>query len=200
MNALSLHEGVSRLKQRFAPLPVAVWANHVRWFGALGLRFQRVSERPSTNFLKLIALLLAFPRFKVSNVLFEGAFLLKQRDLLALGRESALLSGQNYGLEFNDFALNLGHIAKLQKTAREVACHFQARDCCSDCQIDHAVSLRLKRRSHLPFSKSNWAGIFPDRAKELGHDALLTIREPIVGLARKSPALPTLCQFLKLNH
>ena len=31
------------------------------------------------------------------------------------------------------------------------------------------------------------------------HDAPLTIRELIVGLAQKSPALPTPCDFLKLN-
>lgn len=95
-------------------------------FGTLCLWFQRIGETARCKQLQFIALLLAIPCFKLSNFCFQLAFFIQQRELLALGRKCALLGGENYGLQFNDFALNGGDVAQLQKRAGDVASRFQA--------------------------------------------------------------------------
>lgn len=98
----------------------------MRWFGACGVGFQRISETAGSDCFKFVALLLALPCFKISNPSLQVTFFRQQRKLLALGRKCALLGGKNYGLQFNNLALNGGKVVEFQKRARYVASRLQA--------------------------------------------------------------------------
>lgn len=91
----------SYLENRLSAALIASCAYLMRWFGAACIRFQRIDERTGIHSLQLIAILLSLPCFKISNFLFKCAYALQRRELVRLGRECALLGGEDLSLQFD---------------------------------------------------------------------------------------------------
>ena len=113
---------------------IAGAANLMRWLGSLSVWINGVDKRPRPYLVQVVASLLSFPCFKLSNLCFKIAFRLQQRRLLALGSHCAVLGGENYALEFDDLGLNHRLIPKANERARHLASRFKARNHAADHQ------------------------------------------------------------------
>lgn len=107
------------LENRFSAILIAVCTKIMTLCGRLCLFFQNISKRSSVRFGELIFLLLSIPFFKVSHLFFKGAYLLKQRKLVRLGRDCAILGGHDYSLQFDDLLPHDGSVVKTYHRLRE---------------------------------------------------------------------------------
>jgi 1-deoxy-D-xylulose-5-phosphate synthase len=81
----------------------------------------RVDHGTGIGAYKLVALLLCFPCFRVSEFLFRCAYLLQQRKLVRLGRDCTRLGGQNHALKLDNLPLDISHRFKLKEALSDVA-------------------------------------------------------------------------------
>src|SRR5204862_5615140 len=75
------------LKNGPSSILVTVLTYPMRWFGFLARFFQRIHKAPGPRGYQLITLLLFFPCFYLSDLLFKFAFTLNLRKLLRLSRQ-----------------------------------------------------------------------------------------------------------------
>jgi len=114
------------LKDRFTTLLIAVCAKQMHWFGRTCLFLQRISKSASarrtfgTYVHELILLLLSIPCFKVSHFFFKLTYSLQQRRLRRLGRECALLGGDDLSLQFDCFRPNDASVAGIYQELRKI--------------------------------------------------------------------------------
>lgn len=91
--------GRANLGLEYACLTIleACCAKPMRWFGALCLFFQGISQRLmiSGNRLQLIPLLLSFPCFEASHFFFKLGYAFQSRKLLLAGGEDLFLKFYN---------------------------------------------------------------------------------------------------------
>ena len=83
----------------------------MRWLAVCHARLRHVGEGTTIYGLEFVALLLAFPVFKLHNLLFKISYTIQQRKLRNIGSECARLGGQDYSLQFDNLALDYGSIA-----------------------------------------------------------------------------------------
>ena len=86
---------VPMLERRYAPLIVTVCAYAMRRLAVCHVWLQDVSKRAASEVSSYVALLLAHPLFLLHGLLFELVYFLKQRELLFLRRECAVLRGED---------------------------------------------------------------------------------------------------------
>ena len=101
------------LEDRFYTILIAVWTYLMHWFGALSLRLQRISKGSAPKFLKLIALLLSFPFFKVSHFFFKRAYILNHIRLRRLCVE-------DFFLKFYDRRIATGGVTDVLQSLRNI--------------------------------------------------------------------------------
>ena len=93
----------------------------MRWFGRMGSFFRRKSVNASSHIVRfaqirqLVCLCLSIPLFKISDLFFQVAYLLKQRRLIIATRNRALLSGQNLFVHLSDPVLDLDTNAEIEQ-------------------------------------------------------------------------------------
>src|SRR6266550_5207234 len=94
-----------QLEYRLIPLLIAICTYPMNWIGAACIRFQNISKGARPHFLQVIALLLSFPCFEVSHLLFKFAYLLQKRRALLLRRKCGIIGIDNLRLEFDELSL-----------------------------------------------------------------------------------------------
>ena len=99
----------------------------VRGFGAAHSFFYRISERPKTDIIKFVPLLLCVPCFYISNLFFEIAYSLQQRKLVRLGRECVRLGGHDEFLQFDDCLVKFREISNRPERFRHVERELKGR-------------------------------------------------------------------------
>jgi len=111
----------------------------MRWFGAANRFFYRVSVDPLRGeLLKLIALLLSFPCFKINHFFFKLAYASQHRHLIRLGRDCARQGGTDLSLHFADLALDKRGIAHTERRLRYIVSVLKsARGGSNGGHIDH---------------------------------------------------------------
>src|SRR3954470_12761415 len=101
------------LKDGLMSLLIAGSTKAMHGFAFCCLRLQLISERATTVIGEFVPLLLSFPCFKLSHLCFKLAYSLQQGKLVRMG-------GQNLPLKLNNRTLELGGIAEVHKTLRDV--------------------------------------------------------------------------------
>jgi|SRR5271154_147408 len=120
-------------------------AKNMEWFAACGLRYESMYKDASTgkSIRKLISRLLAIPCFKVRDLCFQLGYLLLHRKLTRLGRQCALLGGEDYSLNFRDLILR-GFVPsdalKTLENIKAVQNSFESRRCLYDLiHVKHGI-------------------------------------------------------------
>src|ERR1700730_1631984 len=101
------------LENRWFMICIAGSTYLMRWFGALGLRFQDIGKRPRSDRLQFVALLLSIPCFKVSHAFFKFAYRLNQFHLRRL-------CGEDFFLKFYDRSIATGSVVDILKSLRDI--------------------------------------------------------------------------------
>ena len=91
----------------------------MRWLAICHSRLRHVGESPPIYGFEFVALLLTFPVFKLHNLLFKVAYTIRQRELRRLGRQCALLGGEDRSLQFDDLVLNHGSVTETYEALRD---------------------------------------------------------------------------------
>src|SRR5882672_10887436 len=96
---------------------IAFCTKQMIWFGTAGFWLNSIGvHRAGTlNLYKVVAFLFAIPCFKISNSFFKLALFLQQRRLHLLGVKCALMSGEDYSLEFENLPLFLNRPAQIKE-------------------------------------------------------------------------------------
>ena len=84
-----------------------------------------ISELSGSDPLKLMALLLCFPRFEASNLCFRLGYFLNQRRALCIRQKGALLVIEDGSLEFDNLSLKGRDIPNAYHRFRNVYCGIQ---------------------------------------------------------------------------
>src|SRR5665213_523119 len=92
----------------------------MRGFGSLSLRLNRISKTSARCRLKLIALLLSFPTFKISHFSFKLAYSLNQSRAFFICREHAALGFKDSALQFDNLGLNGRPIVQILHRLRDI--------------------------------------------------------------------------------
>lgn len=85
---------------------VAICTYAMRRFGAAHAFLYRVSERPQTDILKIVPLLLCFHASRSAISFSRRAYAIQQRKLVRLGRKFAALGGKDYSIQFSGLSLD----------------------------------------------------------------------------------------------
>jgi len=99
----------------------------MRWFGAAGRGFYRISHYIRGKRYEFIPLFFALPCFKISHTFFKSAYFLQQRRLSRKGRECALLGGKDLSLQFSQRIPKFDEIADLYQFLDALARRTQGR-------------------------------------------------------------------------
>jgi hypothetical protein len=83
-----------------ASVAIAMCTYPMRWFDSTSVFFQHMNERAPTKALRLIALLLYVPCFKLGHLFFERVYLLQQRQLTSIACHCARLRGYDIPMHF----------------------------------------------------------------------------------------------------
>src|SRR5260370_10731742 len=96
------------LQDRATAIVVTLCTYPMRGFGSLARFFKRIYDAPIAPWraYQLVALLLFFPCFYISDFFFKIAYSLNHHRLLRLGRECARLGGQDHTLKLNYLSLH----------------------------------------------------------------------------------------------
>lgn len=127
-----------RLEYALAPIVVAVGTKVVRRLHSAHFFLERVSKLPAPRILQYIPILLSFPVFELSNLGFQLVFVLQQRRLIVLGRQTALLGGHDYSLEFDNLRIDGRNILRSSDRIKYLASSFEAgKSPGNSCNIKH---------------------------------------------------------------
>src|SRR5262249_9795541 len=120
------------LQDRLAAVAIAVCTYVMLWVGAAHVFLNRISRHAPSDLGKLVALLLCFPCFEISNFFFKLAYLFQQRRLRRIGLKCASLGGENYAVEFDDLVLNHDSVAEAYHCLSDFACRLNRSHHCSN--------------------------------------------------------------------
>lgn len=124
--------GAYDMQKRFDTLLIAVCAYLMRRLRTLHAQLCSVDEDTWGQFVKLVALLLSFPCFEAHNFCFKLSYTLMQKRLRILGRECALMGGEDLSLQFEGLRIHERNVTKLHKSLNEVARRLESRKRVSD--------------------------------------------------------------------
>jgi hypothetical protein len=99
---------------------VALATYAMKWFGGAHGWFQQIAENSYTEFGEIVARLLAFPCFKLSNLFFKIAYTLNQRRALVMSRKCAALGLKDFGIQFDDLGIKGAGRLKVLHRLRDI--------------------------------------------------------------------------------
>ncbi len=127
----------SMLDDRYSALAVAIFTNEMRRFARASLWLKHAGEARMPNVLKLVALLLSIPCFKVSHLFFKLAYLVNCRRLRRL-------SGQNLFLEFYDGRVATGRVVDILQSLRQIKHRLERTDTAKNLRNHSSSPLGLR--------------------------------------------------------
>jgi hypothetical protein len=106
------------LENRALAALVATCAEVIRWLAVAHRFLKRADHTSCKRQCQLVALLLGFPVFHASDLLFELAYFLNQRRLRRVRGEQVALGVENQTIQLNGFGLNLGRRFRVYQALR----------------------------------------------------------------------------------
>lgn len=89
-------------------------------------RLQPKSDGVRIDFFEYVSVLLSFPVFELSKLLFKFMFFLQQRHLRCLGRQCVLMGGIDLSVQFEGFLSALSRPDEIQNRLREINRRLEA--------------------------------------------------------------------------
>lgn len=124
------------LKVRLLAISGTCCAYVMERFAIAHALFNRKSYDASTDIGKLVAALVCFPAFEISNFFFKLAYASNQLRLRAICRDSVSLGGEDYSIEFDSLFLKRFGIVQFEHRVRDIARRFDRAKRASDrCHI-----------------------------------------------------------------